>query len=154
MRYTYFFDFFWYFCIPSLTIVYLSTVCGGGEGHSGPRGVQKGRIFCQKWSRSCDRSCVRSCDGSHVRSWVKKLRHREKSPIRNGTGLGLIYTCFYDSLWLFKHIFTDFENFRFVYTPLTPHFRHLFSLDRCEKSSKNRQTSSKIANRQNGQKII
>ena len=64
--------------------------------------------------------------------------------MRNGTVLGLIYTCFCESLWLFKHIFTDFENFRFVYT-LPPHFRHLFSLDRCEKSSKNRQKSSKIA---------
>ena len=46
--------------------------------------------------------------------------------MRNGTALGLIYTCSYDSLWVFKHIFTDFENFRFVSTPYHPIFRSSF----------------------------
>jgi len=43
--------------------------------------------------------------------------------------LVLIYMCFYDSSWLFKHIFTNFEIFRFVYTSIPPHFiRHQFHM--------------------------
>ena len=43
---------------------------------------------------------------------------------------GLVYACFYDSVWLFKHILTDFEFFRFVCIPLPPAFS--YPLDRCE----------------------
>ena len=55
-----------------------------------------------------------------------------------------------DNFAVFGLIFTDFENFRFVFTPLSPHFQHFLSLDRCEnrqkivKTRQNRQ-NSKIA---------
>ena len=88
----------------------------------------------------------RSRDGKNVEAilvpiLIPKIGTSKNSVIRTGTAMWLIYTCFYDSLWLFKHIFTDFENFRFVYTPLPPNFPHLFSLGRCE----NRQKIVKIA---------